>query len=168
MKPEQPALSPASESGVNSVERVGLTVVKKVPAPFSPSWARRVIASALSVAGFRGRVETGIAFVGDAEIRKLNRRYRGKDRPTDVLSFEAEDEEGNLGDLIVSVPYAARQAKSSGRSLRREIADLLIHGTLHLLGYDHEKKADASKMFPLQDKAMMAAGFEPIDDKKRP
>lgn len=151
-----------------SPAKVGLTVVKKVRAPFSPRWIRSLAAHALSVAGFRGRTALGVAFVGNAEIRRLNRGYRGKDCPTDVLSFEAEEEEGNLGDLVISVPYARAQAKEGGRALRREVADLVIHGTLHLIGHDHAKKGEAARMYGLQDRAIRKAGLEPIEDKRRP
>jgi len=67
----------------------------------------------------------------------LNRRYRKKDRPTDVLAFPAEAD-GLLGDIVISLPYAARQAKRRGEPASREIDRLLLHGLLHLLGYDHE------------------------------
>jgi probable rRNA maturation factor len=85
-----------------------------------------------------------ILFVGDTAMRSLNRRYRGKNTTTDVLSFSFG--EGNyshiqphfLGDIVVSVPRAARQARAAGHTVAREIDILLIHGLLHLLGYDHE------------------------------
>lgn len=148
--------------------RIGLTVIKKVSAPFSQQWIGGLIASALASAGYRKKAFVGIVFTGNAEIKKLNKQYRGKDCTTDVLSFEAEDEEENLGDIVISVPCARSQAKAADRALRREIADLIIHGTLHLLGHDHMKKKEAEVMFALQDKAMKRAGHEPIDDKKRP
>src|SRR5215217_9239451 len=78
-----------------------------------------------------------IAFVSDKRIRELNRQFRQVDKATDVLSFPAE-EEFNLGDIAVSVDTAAVQAKENGLSLHREIAQLILHGLLHLCGYDHE------------------------------
>ncbi|HEY5445794.1 MAG TPA: rRNA maturation RNase YbeY [Pyrinomonadaceae bacterium] len=78
-----------------------------------------------------------IAFVSDSKIRTLNKTFRGIDKPTDVLSFPAE--EGNeLGDIAISVETAARQAKENGLTLTGEIAQLILHGLLHLSGYDHE------------------------------
>lgn len=76
-------------------------------------------------------------------MREYNRRYRGKDAPTDVLSFPDDpepDAEGgrNLGDILVSVETARRQARAAGHPLGREVRILLLHGYLHLLGYDHE------------------------------
>jgi len=78
-----------------------------------------------------------IAFVSDKRIRELNRQFRGVDKATDVLSFPAE-EQANLGDIAVSVDTAAVQAKENGLRLDDEIAQLILHGLLHLCGYDHE------------------------------
>jgi len=78
-----------------------------------------------------------IAFVSDKRIRELNRQFRGVDKATDVLSFPAE-EEFNLGDVAVSVDTATVQAKENGLTLDDEIAQLILHGLLHLCGYDHE------------------------------
>jgi probable rRNA maturation factor len=78
-----------------------------------------------------------IAFVSDKRIRELNRQFRGVDKATDVLSFPAE-EEFNLGDVAVSVETAVVQAKENGLSFDEEISQLILHGLLHLCGYDHE------------------------------
>jgi len=78
-----------------------------------------------------------IAFVSDKKIRALNRQFRGVDKATDVLSFPA-GEKMNLGDMAVSVDTAAMQAKENGLSFDDEIAQLILHGLLHLAGYDHE------------------------------
>jgi probable rRNA maturation factor len=81
-----------------------------------------------------------IAFVSDRQIRTLNRKFRGIDKATDVLSFPADEEldESNLGDIAVSVETAAMQAKENGLTFDKEIAQLILHGLLHLSGYDHE------------------------------
>ncbi len=78
-----------------------------------------------------------IAFVSDKNIRKLNQQFRNVDKATDVLSFPAE-EETNLGDIAISVETAAAQAKENGLTFDSEIAQLILHGLLHLSGYDHE------------------------------
>ena len=78
-----------------------------------------------------------IDFVSDTKIRELNRQFRSIDKATDVLSFPSE-EEGQLGDIAISVETAARQAKENGLTLNGEIAQLILHGLLHLSGYDHE------------------------------
>jgi probable rRNA maturation factor len=80
-----------------------------------------------------------IAFVSDKTIRQLNRQFRGIDKATDVLSFPADDEdELNLGDIAISVDTAAAQAKQNGFTFAEEVAQLILHGLLHLSGYDHE------------------------------
>jgi probable rRNA maturation factor len=87
--------------------------------------------------------ELSLSLVGDAEIRRLNRTYRGKDRPTDVLSFSLrEGEFGDvgraLGDVVISLETAKRQGRENGLTLGEEVSRLLVHGILHLAGYDHE------------------------------
>ena len=85
----------------------------------------------------------------DPEIHLLNRQYRGKDTPTDVLSFPLADEwqPSLLGDVVISFETAARQARRRGHSLHEELQTLLIHGILHLLGYDHEvSRSEAIRM----------------------
>jgi len=87
--------------------------------------------------------------VPDREIHALNRQYRHKDKPTDVLSFPLADEvqPSLLGDVVISLETAARQARRRRHSLREEIQILLIHGILHLLGYDHEvSRSEAIRM----------------------
>jgi probable rRNA maturation factor len=87
-------------------------------------------------------------------MRTLNRTWRGKDSPTDVLSFPSGEPGGFLGDLVIDVPYAGRQARSRGHTLAREVQILLAHGVLHLLGYDHE--TDDGQMFRLQKRRVRA------------
>jgi len=84
-----------------------------------------------------GDTSATLALVGDARIQKLNSDFRGHDKPTDVLSFVA-DQADYLGDIVVSVDTASRQAKRRGSNLKRELKVLSLHGFLHLLGYDHE------------------------------
>ena len=90
-----------------------------------------------------------IAFVSDKRIRELNRQFRGIDKATDVLSFPAE-EKLNLGDIAVSVDTAAVQAKENGLTLEGEIAQLILHGLLHLCGYDHETDNGEMNRFELK------------------
>ena len=85
-----------------------------------------------------------IVFVSDSAIKELNRRFRGKNHPTDVLSFPSAEEPfetenaAQLGEVIISVPRAAAQAKENGLSFADEVRQLILHGLLHLCGYDHE------------------------------
>ncbi|MBY0273988.1 rRNA maturation RNase YbeY [Candidatus Binatia bacterium] len=112
--------------------------------------------------GERGS-ELSVALVRDDEMHRLNRDYRGKDRTTDVLAFALREGEatgtqqpGLLGDVVISVPTAERQARERGHATERELAELLLHGILHLLGYDHERTpAEARRMFAKQ-RALLA------------
>jgi probable rRNA maturation factor len=97
-------------------------------------WLQALVAELAPAASFAAR------FAGDRELRRVNRHFRGKDRPTDVLSFPgARGPDGwHLGDVLISVPAARRQAAAAGHSAEREVKLLLLHGLLHCLGYDHE------------------------------
>ena len=122
-----------------------------------PTAALRRIAETLLRALKQNQAELSIALVGDREMRPLNAKYRKKKQTTDVLSFFVEDQPMSgakiLGDVVISVEQARRQAKAQGKSLKSEIGTLLIHGILHLLGYDHEKSPrQAQIMFAYERK----------------
>ncbi|MDH7601467.1 MAG: rRNA maturation RNase YbeY [Armatimonadota bacterium] len=118
---------------------------------------RRTARRLLSAENCPEEAEVSILLVDDDTIHELNRQYRGVDAPTDVLAFsqlEGEDfgSEGELvlGDVVISVDTAARQAEEQGHSLEEELDLLLAHGLLHLLGYDHETPEDERRMFDRQ------------------
>ena len=90
------------------------------------------------------KVELSIAFVGDKTIRKLNKTYRGIDKATDVLAFSGEDE--FLGEVIINCAQIKRQAKKFGNSVRQELIFILVHGLLHLLGYDDKTEKGRAEM----------------------
>jgi probable rRNA maturation factor len=90
----------------------------------------------------------GVRFVGDREMRRVNRQFRDHDKTTDVLSFPGDEE--HLGDILISVPKARRQAGEAGHDVDREVKTLLLHGILHCLGYDHE--TDQGEMERLERK----------------
>jgi probable rRNA maturation factor len=99
--------------------------------------------------------EISITLIDNKSIREFNNQYRGIDMETDVLSFtgyEINPENGHrmLGDILISIPMAQKQAADLDHSLEDEIKVLMIHGILHLLGYDHEKKSEEEQMFTLQ------------------
>ncbi len=107
--------------------------------------------------------ELSVTLVDDAEIHRLNRAYRHIDRPTDVLAFAMREGDGAelhphlLGDVVISLETAARQAAHRGVPLVDEVRTLLAHGTLHLLGYDHERSpAEARRMFRRQRELLRA------------
>ncbi|KMM37634.1 rRNA maturation RNase YbeY [Guptibacillus hwajinpoensis] len=107
--------------------------------------------------------EVSIMFVGNDKITEINREYRGKDQPTDVISFALDDEEEGdelvilgehlphlLGEIVISVDKIAEQANDYGHSFDRELGFLTVHGFLHLLGYDHMTDEDEKEMFDKQ------------------
>jgi rRNA maturation RNase YbeY len=110
-----------------------------------------VLRRAARAAGSPAR-EVSVLFCADGRMRGLNRRYRGKDKSTDVLAFPSDvaPKAGFLGDIVISVPYAGREARRRGETPAREIDRLLLHGFLHLMGYDHE--TDDGEMDALEGK----------------
>jgi probable rRNA maturation factor len=96
------------------------------------------VATATLAAVGRAGAEVAVTIASDRRLRELNRTYRGKDKPTDVLSFPYDEAGGPLGDVIISADRAAAQAAERGHSLQRELELLTMHGTLHVCGYDHE------------------------------
>ncbi len=109
--------------------------------------------------GITRDVQVSVAFVSAEEIRRLNRQYRGKDKVTDVLSFNLDDGE-LLGEILLCYPQAVRQAHELGHGVREELLFLLVHGLLHLHGFDHETPRDAARMFPLQKRILDGLGID--------
>ena len=125
--------------------------------------AERAVAAALE-----GRGETGavtLLFTSDAEMQVLNRDWRGKDKPTNVLSFPApampvpEGEATPLGDIALACETVSREATEQGKSLADHTAHLIVHGTLHLLGYDHETDGEAEEMESEERKILARLGI---------
>ncbi len=118
--------------------------------------AERYLAIAAAVnAALPGLMDgvVNINYITDEEIKRLNRMYRSKDAITDVLSFASgmPEQSGEIGDVLIDIAQATRQADAADNDLELECADLVVHGILHCLGYDHIEPADAEEMFPLQD-----------------
>ena len=111
-----------------------------------------------SAAPARLRGEVAIALVNDARMRALNRSYRKKDRPTDVLSFPAGGN-GQLGDIVIASGIAARQAREAGHSYGTELRVLALHGLLHLIGYDHDDPEDGGRMARAERRLLRKAGL---------
>jgi probable rRNA maturation factor len=116
--------------------------------------------------------ELSVTFVSNEKIQEINREYRGKDQPTDVISFAMEelgegeievvgtDQPRILGDIIISVPKAKEQAEEYGHSFMRELGFLAVHGLLHLLGFDHESEEEEKVMFSLQREILEEYGLK--------
>lgn len=149
------------------------------PAPDLPAAGdiSRWIARAAAEAGrpLADHAELSIRIVDEAESRELNRRYRGKDRPTNVLAFPARLDElpglpagdaGLLGDLVICAPVVAREAARQGKTVADHWAHMLVHGFLHLLGYDHRNRDEADTMESLETRILAAEGLEnPYEDR---
>jgi probable rRNA maturation factor len=110
-----------------------------------------------SIAPSRARGEVTVALVSDARIRALNRAYRRKNAPTDVLSFPAAPP--ILGDIVIASGVARRQAREVGHSLQTELRVLALHGLLHLLGYDHHNRRDNGRMARVEARLRRAGGL---------
>lgn len=131
---------------------------------------RKCCQAVLSEEGFGNDAEVSVSFVDNAEIRQLNKIYRDKDKSTDVLSFplgengvyDVNNETGAflLGDVVISMETAVKQANIYGHSLEREVGFLTVHSMLHLLGYDHETSAlDAAKMHEKEEMILESLGI---------
>lgn len=146
---------------------------------------QNVIVKAIDKLRLGNNIEVDISIVSNEEIQALNRTYRNIDRPTDVLSFaleevssefdvdfegltyeeekDAEDDaqemERHLGDIILSYPRAVEQATEYGHSLERELGFLVVHGFLHLIGYDHQTDEESKVMFALQEEVLAEYGL---------
>ncbi len=90
--------------------------------------------------------ELWLVLANDAFIQELNHQFRGKDKPTNVLSFPSDEEDGYLGDVIVALETLQREAQEQGKSLEHHFMHMLLHGVLHLQGYDHESDEEAEEM----------------------
>ena len=112
----------------------------------------------LRLEGITNTPEVSVVLCDDSFIQSLNAQHRGKDKPTDVLSF-AQDDPEYLGDVVISLPTAARQAEAAGWPLEHEIALLGVHGLLHLLGHDDETAAGAWQMQTKTEAALRGAGI---------
>jgi probable rRNA maturation factor len=139
--------------------------------PSGDAVARRVRARLRSLLAALGRpeAELSVLLTTDGRIRTLNRRWRGVDHATDVLSFPADDPPGSgphLGDLAVSLDTAARRARRAGRALGEEVDRYLVHGLLHLVGHDHDRPVRAREMARLEDELLGRAGM--VTDSRSP
>ena len=130
-------------------------------------WLRHVVAETLTAEGVGSPAELGLVVTGDERIRQLNRSYRGIDEATDVLSFALlEDSDDtfvnppdgvlHLGEVILSYPRAVVQAEEHHHAVKREVALLVVHGVLHLLGHEHEQPHDEARMRAEEERVLGA------------
>lgn len=128
--------------------------------------ARAALATALQIAGIvDDDIEVSLVFTGDAEIAALNKAWRGKDGPTNVLSFPADEfpvpagEARPLGDIVLACGTVAREAAEQGKTLPHHAIHLIVHGLLHLLGHDHMEPAEADAMEDLERRILSQLGI---------
>jgi probable rRNA maturation factor len=146
---------------------IGIQIEGKLQTDLEESWLKQVVEETLAIQDFGTEVELGLFIADDETVRELNRKYRDIDEPTDVLSFallEKQDDsllfvappDGllHLGEVIVSYSQAVRQAEENGHPVKQELALLIIHGVLHLLGHEHDEPAREQKMRALEEKIL--------------
>ncbi len=142
---------------------MAVVVLSRAKHPQCSPAAVRVDARAILAALEQKGAELTVALVGDEEMHALNRQYRDKDRPTDVLAFAMREgvrvagDERILGDVVISLDTAERQARRRRRTLAEEVRTLLIHGVLHLLGYDHERSTGEARRMKAKERAVAGA-----------
>jgi probable rRNA maturation factor len=142
-------------------------IQKAVPAPVAPGFMRGVVAAALEEPAvsrrlYGGALEVTVRVTGDRELLRLNRNFLGQSYPTDVLSFPSgERDSGYLGDIALSWPAVVRQAGEHGHSEDVEAALLVVHGLLHLLGWDHASPREERRMSRLTLACLGRAGIVP-------
>jgi len=125
--------------------------------PAAEGLVRRAARAALAAAKPRPRGELCIVLADDVLQRKLNHDFGGRDKPTNVLSFEGAPV--SLGDVVLALETIAGEAETQGKSLADHVAHLVVHGVLHLAGYDHERPRDAKMMEPLEATILARLGI---------
>jgi len=133
--------------------------------PDAEALAQKAASAALAVTyEADGEFEVSVMLTDDARIQELNRTWRGKDKPTNVLSFPAPEQPGasgprHLGDIALAYETLVRESEEESKELAHHFAHLVVHGVLHLLGYDHEVEAEAEIMEALEVKALASLGI---------
>lgn len=140
-----------------------------LPSGVTNGFVEKIAGAAYSAGGGEGDAHITFSVVDDKVMRKLNRQHRGVDGTTDVLSFTyddadfpaRDDKSGHdlLGEIVISAPKVKKQAKEAGRTIKAEFALMVVHGTLHLLGFDHCTESEERKMFALQQDILMEQGI---------
>jgi probable rRNA maturation factor len=135
----------------------------------SPTWKREISFALERATAYLKRdfskKEVSVVFAGDQEIQNLNKTFRHKDKPTNVLSFPS-DEKNELGDIILAYETIVREAQESHTSAYNHTLHLIIHGFLHLLGYDHEEKKEAEVMMNMEIQILKDLNINnPYEDK---
>lgn len=136
---------------------INILIDKEFKSGVKPAWLRNLVGRILKAENLVTKSEVGLVITGDAKIQELNKKYLDEDRPTDVMAFQtnedhqigfvnAPDSKIHLGEVIISYPQAVRQASEHNHPVEKELVILMIHGILHLLGYDHDITERTQKM----------------------
>lgn len=149
-------MSPGRPRATATVSVAELSKQWKKSVPGADKLARRAAKAALA-AVHEGPAEVSLALADDAQVRVLNRDYRGKDKPTNVLSFESGDRPF-LGDVVLALETVLAEAKDQGKKPADHLTHLVVHGVLHLLGHDHEKTSEARKMEQVEVEVLSGLG----------
>jgi probable rRNA maturation factor len=121
---------------------------------------KRAAAAALAGSGLKGKSGLTVLLSSDRKLRALNLDFRGKDKPTNVLSFPAEiNKDGYRGDVAIAFGVTQKEAKAAGKSFSDHASHLVVHGVLHLAGHDHVRAKDAKMMEPLEVKILAKLGI---------
>lgn len=139
--------------------KIGISIEEKFRGLVDGGWVRKIVRQVLKAEGVAPPYEVSLVFTDSETVKQLNRDYRGLDKPTDVLAFCMLPQKGaddsfalppdgvsRLGEIIISYTQALEQAEEQGHSPQRELTLLIIHGILHLLGYDHEEPEEEEEM----------------------
>lgn len=143
---------------------VAVSILRDVALDFDDEWVTNVATSAIIATDRRQKTQVSILFTSDDLLQSLNRDFRKIDKVTDVLSFEAgrPPSDPYLGDIAIAVPRALEQGELHGHGAAREVGYLLVHGVLHLLGYDHEDDADQARMRAVEEVALGSVGLSRV------
>ena len=136
---------------------INILIDKEFKLKVKSAWLRKIVRPILNAENIGVKSEVGLVITGDEKIQELNKKYLDEDRPTDVMAFQtdedkqigfvnAPDDKSHLGEVIISYPQAVRQAEEHNHPVEREMVILMIHGILHLLGYDHDIPERTQKM----------------------
>jgi len=149
-------MSPGRQRVAATISVAALSPRWRRSLPGAPALVRRAAKAALA-AGGETPAEVSFALADDAAVRVLNRDYRGKDKPTNVLSFES-GERPFLGDVVLALETVLAEAESQGKPAADHVTHLVVHGVLHLLGHDHETPAEAKTMERLEVAVLAGLG----------
>jgi probable rRNA maturation factor len=153
---------------------INISVKQRLKIPLEESWLQRIAIRTIEAEGIRSPAEMGLVITDSKTIQKLNKTYRGEDKSTDVLAFhmvpgtsqESEprfavppDGVHHLGEVMISYPQAVRQAHEQGHGVTQELALLIVHGVLHLLGYDHELPEEEQLMKARENEILKRLDF---------